>query len=59
MDKYDEIMRTLGRIEGRLDHLTGVPDRVSKLEQWQAWLKGGWAVLAAALSYVLKAGYGR
>jgi hypothetical protein len=31
-------------------------ERVSKLEHWQSWLKGGWAFLAAASAYLF-AGY--
>ena len=34
-------------------------ERVSKLELWQSWLKGGWAVLAAAFAYVFRGTYGK
>ena len=59
MDKYDDILRSLGRIEGELIGIRKLSERVSKLEMWQAWLKGAWAVLAAALTYVFKVGHGR
>jgi len=54
MDKYDEILRSLGRIEGRLTGLTDLADRVSSLERWQAWLRGGWAILAAAYAHLCR-----
>jgi hypothetical protein len=53
VDKYDEILRSLGRIEGRLLGIEKLSARVAKLETWLAWLKGGWAALAAYL-YVCK-----
>jgi hypothetical protein len=52
MDTYSEILRLLGRIEGRLDEVGKLSERVSRLEQWQSWLKGGWAALAAVCAYV-------
>lgn len=54
-----DIMRALGRIEGELVEIRKLSERVSKLEQWQSWLKGGWAALAAAFCYLLRTGYGR
>jgi hypothetical protein len=61
MDNYDEILRTLGRIEGRLigieDQLIEIKrlsERVEKLETWAAWLKGGWAALFTAYLFLLK-----
>ena len=59
MDTYNEILRALGRIEGELVEIRGLSARVSKLEQWQSWLKGGWAVLAAAFAYLCKGTYGK
>ena len=46
-----DIMRALGRIEGELVEIRKLSERVSKLEQWQSWLKGGWAALGVALGY--------
>jgi hypothetical protein len=59
MDKSDEILRTLGQIEGRLDVLCKLAERVSKLEQWQSWLAGGWTALAAAYAHLCRAMYGK
>jgi hypothetical protein len=56
MEELQEIQRALGRIEARLDKL---PERVSQLEFWQAWLKGGWAALLAAYMYLVKSGFPR
>jgi hypothetical protein len=49
MDILQDIVHRLGRIEAKLDAMENVPDRVAKLERWQAWLKGGWVMLAANL----------
>jgi hypothetical protein len=54
MDKYDEILRALGRIEGELIGLRGLAVRVTTLERWQSWLRGGWALLAAAYAHLCK-----
>ena len=58
MDIFYEILRALGRIEGELVEIRKLSERVAVLEQRQAWLKGGWAVLAVALAYLLKGIYG-
>ncbi|HYR88987.1 MAG TPA: hypothetical protein VE422_33240 [Terriglobia bacterium] len=57
MDILNEILRSLGRIEGELNGIGKLPERVSRLEQTQSWLKGGWAVLAAACTYLCKGIY--
>jgi hypothetical protein len=49
MDILQDIVHRLGRIEAKLDAMENVPDRVAKLERWQAWLKGGLIMLAANL----------
>lgn len=54
-----QVLRALGRIEGELVEIRKLSERVSRLEQWQAWLKGAWAALAAGFGYVLKALEGR
>ena len=59
MYTVSDIMRSLGRIEGELVEIRKLSERVSRLEQWQAWLKGGWGALAAAFCYLLRAGYER
>jgi hypothetical protein len=47
MDKIDIILLTVGRIEGELIEIRKLNARVSHLERWQAWLKGGWAAVVA------------
>ncbi len=59
MDTYDEILRALGRIEGELVEIRKLSERVTKLELWQSWLKGGWAVLAGACGYLCRQALGR
>ena len=62
MNLEDEILgirTSLGRIEGRMDEIGKLFERVSMLEQSQAWLKGTWTVLAAASAYVWKAIYAK
>src|SRR2546427_13156333 len=54
MDTANEILRGLGRIEGELVEIRKLSERVSKLERWQSWLKGGWAALAVACVYLCK-----
>jgi hypothetical protein len=55
MDKHSEILMALGRIEGELIGIRKLSERVSALEMWQSWLRGAWAVLAAAYAYLCKA----
>jgi hypothetical protein len=54
MDKWDEVLRSLGRIEGLLVGMSDVPERVSSLEMWQSWMKGGMAAIAAAFAYLFR-----
>jgi hypothetical protein len=49
MDATEKILRALGRIEGELVEIRRLSERVRKLEVWQAWLRGGWAVLVVLL----------
>ena len=49
-----EILRAVGRIEGRLDGINKLSERVSRLEMWQSWLKGGWTAIAAAYAYLCR-----
>ena len=58
-DRYDEILRALGRIEGEMIEIRKLNRRVSRLEIWQSWLKGAWAVLVAAYAYLVKGTYAR
>ena len=59
MDAYNEILRALGRIEGELVEIRKLSERVTKLEIWQSWLKGGWAVLVAAYVYLCRQAFGK
>ena len=59
MTKDDEILRSLGRIEGRLDGIEKLYERVRKLEMWQHWLKGAWAALVGAWLYLFRQAAGK
>ena len=59
MDTNSQILLILGRIEGELIQIRKLSERVSMLEQWQWWLKGAWAVLAAALAWLCRDIYGK
>ena len=59
MNTYNEILRALGRIEGELVQIRKLSERVTKLEIWQSWLKGGWAVLVAAYVYLCRLAFGK
>jgi len=52
MDILNEILRALGRIEGELVEIRKLSERVTKLEAWQSWVRGGWAVLLLAYLYL-------
>ena len=54
MNKDDEILRTLGRIEGEMIALRELYQRVAALERWQFWLRGVWTALAAAYIHLCK-----
>lgn len=59
MNTYEEIIRALGRIEGKLIAIRKSSKRETKLEASLSWLKGGWAALAAAFVYLLRTALGR
>jgi len=52
MNTHDEILMAIGRIEGKLEAYASLSQRVTSLERWQAWLKGGWAALAAMYAWL-------
>ena len=61
MNTVNEIFRSLGRIEGKLGRVEGelieihkVSERVSRLEQMQSWLKGGWGRPGSSLHIPLQ-----
>src|SRR6266849_1652226 len=45
MNKQDEILRALGRIEGELVEIRKLSERVRKLEFFHSLLKGAWLAL--------------
>ena len=59
MNSYNEILRALGRIEGELIEIRKLSERVTKVEIWQSWLKGGWAALVAAYVYLCRLAFGK
>ena len=52
MEPWNDVMRSLGRIEERLDKLDNLADRVAALERWQYRIHGGWAALVAAGTFI-------
>jgi hypothetical protein len=54
MATHDDILLAIGRIEGKLEAYATLSQRVSNLERWQAWLKGGWAALAAMFAWLFR-----
>jgi hypothetical protein len=54
-----EILRIVGRIEGQLIEICKLPERVSRVEQWQSWLRGAWAALAGALAWLWSGSCGK
>jgi hypothetical protein len=59
MAKLDEILLAIGRIEGRLQAYETLPQRVSALERWQSWLKGGWAAVVAIFAWLFRGSYAK
>ena len=60
-DQVQEIQRTLGRIEGKLDGfetrftaLETLDARIDSLEGWRKWLLGVQAAIAAMVLFALK-----
>ena len=54
MDRWDDVLRSLGRIEGLLEGLPKLSDRVARLEMWQQWLKGGLCAIGGAFGYLFR-----
>ena len=59
MITHDEILIAIGRIEGKLEAYATLSLRVSSLERWQAWLKGGWAAMAAMFAWLFRVSLSR
>jgi hypothetical protein len=53
-EQLNEILRALGRIEGRMAGLNELPERVSHIEMCLSWLKGGLAAIAAGFAYLCR-----
>jgi hypothetical protein len=54
MDTRDEILITIGRIEGKLEAFATLSQRVSTLERWQWFVKGGWFVTATMVVWLFR-----
>jgi len=54
MNTHDEILLAIGRIEGKLEVIASLSQRVSNLERWQPWLKIGWATAAAICAWLFR-----
>ena len=65
MNKSDEMLRALGRIEGEvkaqrvdirdaLAEIRALSERVRTIESRHAWLGGAWAGLATACAYLFR-----
>ena len=52
MDTRDEILIAIGRIEGKLEAFATLSQRVSTLERWQWFVKGGWFVMATVVAWL-------
>lgn len=46
-----EIMRALGRIEGKLETLSDIPKRTRALERGQSWFLGAAATVSAVITF--------
>jgi len=58
-DQINEILRALGRIEGRLIEINSLSARLSLVEMSISWIKGGWAILVAAVFYLYRLAWGK
>ena len=54
MNTRDEILIAIGRIEGKLEVLESLSQRVSALERWQPWLKSAWAATTAICAWLFR-----
>ena len=57
MEILQSLLLTLGEIKGELVEIRKLSERVARLERWQYWLKGAWAV--AAYVFLWKVTFGR
>ena len=59
MDAQEEILRSLGRIEGELFEIRKLSERVRRLESWHTGLKGAWTGLVAGYVYLWRQTFGK
>jgi len=59
MTSHDEVLLAIGRIEGKLQVYENLSQRVSSLERWQWWLKGGWAAVVTIYVWLFRGSYAR
>ena len=57
MDRIDQILFIVGRIEGRLEAMQKLPERGSMLEMWLNWLKGAWAAFVGVYLYLFRVAF--
>jgi hypothetical protein len=57
MDLEDNVLKLVemvSRMDGRLEQIPRLAERVSRLEQWMNYLKGAWSALAAACAVLFR-----
>jgi hypothetical protein len=59
MNKLDQILVKLGRVEGQMNTVVSLSERVAKLELWQNRLKGAFTALAGVCAYIGRHAFGR
>ena len=59
MEVLQQMLLALGRIEGELIEIRKLSQRVSMLEQYQAWLRGACAAIMAILAYLFHVMYAK
>jgi hypothetical protein len=57
MNVLDNILLMLGEIKGELVELRKLHERVARLEMWQWWLKGAYAVMVYAFLFKTTLGH--
>jgi hypothetical protein len=59
MTTHDDIIRAIGRLEGRLIAFENLPQRICNLERNQFWMKSGWTALVCMYGWLLRLVYVR
>ena len=55
----NELLLLMRQIKAQLDGISKLEERISRLEHWQSWLRGGWTALAGAWAYVWSGSCGK